>query len=206
MGFFESLPAVPPVLSVRPEDGPWMSWMRPELVVPGSVAARVLLIHTDEVAVVVNDVRAFANGFELTVRAYQRCAPAGGRWMSRGPRVVDVDGDPDELKLLRFGVLFADGRRGATPRLPGPLQREAPAAGEVLIAERGRQGGWQEWVSEYWIHPLPPQGPVTFIASWLGWDVPETQGQVDGALILQAAQRAVRLWPDRDPPVGSSTG
>ena len=202
MGFFESMPAPPPVRSVRPQDGPWMPWMRPKLAVPGSVAADVVLIHTDEVAVIVNGIQAYASGFELSVHARQRRESPNGRWMSGGPRVVPdrvEELDPHELqrRMLRFGVLYADGRRAATPRLPGPLQREPPPPGEVLIAERSTAfGDREDWTRTYWLHPLPPEGPVTFVASWLGWDVPETRAQMDSALILEASGRAVALWPD----------
>ena len=202
MGFFESLPAPPPVVAVRPKDGPWMPWMRPERVVPGSVAADVVLIHTDEAAVVVSGMRAYPNGFEVAVHAQQRHAPAEGRWISRGPGAVPSeldDGDPGEFarRMLRFGVLYADARRGATPRLPGPLQREPPPAGEVLIAEISTgHGDRRDSTSTYWIHPLPPEGPIVFVASWLGWGVAETQVPMNSALIREASQRAVTLWPD----------
>ncbi|MBR7839549.1 hypothetical protein KDL01_40215 [Actinospica durhamensis] len=199
MGFFESMSAPPPVDTVRPKDGPWM---RPERVVPGSVAADVVLIHTDEVAVVVSGMRAYANGFELDVHARQRHAPAEGRWISRGPKAAPPKGeevDPGELgdQMLRFGVLYADARRGSTPRLPGPLQREPPPVGEVLIAEiSAGHGNRRDLKSTYWIHPLPPHGPLVFVASWLGWGVAETQVPMDSALIREASQRTVTLWPD----------
>jgi hypothetical protein len=202
MGFFESMPEVPPVGTVRPEGGPWMPWMRPAGVLPGTVGADVVLVRTDEVAVVVSGMRAFENGFELAVHEQRRDEPANGRWMSRGPRTlprrIEKSIDPAELlrQMLKFGVRYADGRRGATPRLPAPLQREAPPPGEVLIASLHSGGSRQDTVHRYWLHPLPPEGPLTFVASWPGWGVPETSAEIDSTLISEASRRAVRLWPD----------
>ena len=46
------------------------------------------------------------------------------------------------------------------------------------------------------VHPLPPDGPVTFVASWLLHEVAETRADLDSSVIHEAVQRAVTLWPD----------
>ena len=38
-----------------------------------------------------------------------------------------------------------------------------------------------------WVHPLPPDGPVTFVVSWLEQGVAETAVELDGAAIREAA-------------------
>src|SRR5579859_8183181 len=43
---------------------------------------------------------------------------------------------------------------------------------------------------------LPPDGPVTFVASWLLHEVAETRADLDSSVIHEAVQRAVTLWPD----------
>jgi hypothetical protein len=50
------------------------------------------------------------------------------------------------------------------------------------------------------VHPLPPDGPVTFVASWLEYGVDETRAQLDGSAIREAAGRAVILWPEEPEP------
>ena len=65
MSFFESFPRAP-----RPEpvpEPPRPVWMKPEFEVPASVAADVVLLRTDEVAVTVGLLRAYTTGFEFTV-------------------------------------------------------------------------------------------------------------------------------------------
>jgi hypothetical protein len=47
------------------------------------------------------------------------------------------------------------------------------------------------------VHPLPPDGPVTFVASWLLYGVAETRVELDGSAIREAARRAVILWPEQ---------
>ena len=37
------------------------------------------------------------------------------------------------------------------------------------------------------MYPLPPEGPVTFVASWLRHGVAETRVELDGAAIREAA-------------------
>jgi hypothetical protein len=53
--------------------------------------------------------------------------------------------------------------------------------------------------------PLPPDGPVTFLASWLAYAVTETRAQVEGSGIRAAASRAIEPWPD-DPDYESGGG
>lgn len=47
------------------------------------------------------------------------------------------------------------------------------------------------------MHPLPPDGPVTFVAAWLLYGVAETRVELDGSAIRAAAARAVILWPEQ---------
>jgi hypothetical protein len=46
------------------------------------------------------------------------------------------------------------------------------------------------------VHPLPPDGPVTFVAAWPEHGVAETRTQLDAAAIHAAVARAVTLWPE----------
>jgi hypothetical protein len=45
------------------------------------------------------------------------------------------------------------------------------------------------------VHPLPPEGPVTSVASWPEYGAAETWAELDGTAIVAAARRAVILWP-----------
>jgi hypothetical protein len=48
----------------------------------------------------------------------------------------------------------------------------------------------------YWVWPLPPPGPVTFVCEWPAHGIGESRADVDARLIREAAVRAVPLWPD----------
>jgi len=97
--------------------------------------------------------------------------------------------------VLRLGVLYADGRRAATTG--GHLWPGDDADDERLVlVQGGGGGGGRSWDQDFWVHPLPPEGPVTFVASWLAYGVTETRVELDGAVIREAAQRAVILWPE----------
>jgi hypothetical protein len=101
-------------------------------------------------------------------------------------------------------LLYADGRRTATTSKRPPLSDDAEAGGLVLH-QGGSSGSDRRWDGEFWVHPLPPDGPVTFVASWLAYGVAETRAEVDGSAIRAAASRAIELCPD-DPDYEPSGG
>lgn len=163
-------------------------------MIPGSVPADLLLARTDQVAVAVGSVRAYPNGFEFTVHVRMRrvdpeIGPYGDPFSlhghSRGARSQD--------NALRLGVLYADGRRTATTS-SWVLRDESDE--NLVLSQQGGGGGGRCWDQDFWLYPLPPDGPVTLIVSWLEHDVTETRVGLDGAAIRAAAGRAVTLWPD----------
>jgi hypothetical protein len=92
--------------------------------------------------------------------------------------------------------LYADGRRAATT---GGHYRppDDDNDGRLVFQQGGGAGGSGrscDW--DFWVHPLPPDGAVTFVASWLQYGVAETHAELDGAAIGEAARRAVLLWPE----------
>lgn len=190
MGFFESIPQPPPpeqVRSGRP------AWMRSDAVIPGLVPAEVLLVRTEQVAVAIGGVHAYPNGFEFTVHARLRHEdepePARGGLFGRHGRMTRT---PDEG--LRLGIMYADGRRAATPG--GHPRPDDAEAGRLVLFENGGGGSSRTWDGNFWVHPLPPDGPVTFVVSWVEHGVAEARAELDGAAIGAAARRAVTLWPE----------
>jgi hypothetical protein len=191
MGFFDSIPQPPapePVLHPRP------AWMQPDEVIPGSVPAELLLIRTEQVAVAIVGVRAYPNGFEFTVHTRLRHED------ETGPHVGDPlerhgrRGTQEPGQALRLGIMYADGRRAATTG--GHWWPDEEYKPERLMLQQGAGGGSaRRWDGDFWVHPLPPDGPVAFVASWLKYGVGETRGELDGAAIRAAARRAVVLWP-----------
>jgi hypothetical protein len=170
--------------------------MRSDAVIPGSVPAEAMLIRTEQVAVAIGSVRAYPNGFEFTLHTRLR------REDETGPGAADpLDqhrrwrGRQEPGDALRLGVLYADGRRTATTA-GHPFMDDDADAGRLVLLQNGGGGDARRWDGDFWVHPLPPEGPVTFVASWPKHGVAETRVELDGAAIRAAAQRAVTLWPE----------
>lgn len=190
MSFFDSIPQPPP----EPEQWHRPSWLRPDTVIPASVRAELLLFRTDQVAVSVGSVRAYPNGFEFTVHTRLRRVDAefgpSGDPFSWHRRFGGAQAPGD---VLRLGVLYADGRRTATTSRQHLRDGDD---GELVLNQQGGGGSARAWDQDFWVHPLPPDGPVTLVISWLEHAVTETRADLDGTEIRAAAARAVRLWPD----------
>jgi hypothetical protein len=193
-GFFKPPPPPPREPEQRPP--PWMG--PPENVWGATVAWEAVLANTGEAAVCVGNMRAYPTGFELTVvsalrRPNEFAESFDPGWRFRARRGPEL---PDEL--LRFGVEFADGSRatnlGSWPSHDAPSEPSGP----VLI-ERGGGGRPGYWHQDYWIWPLPPDGPLQMVCEWPRHGIPVTMQQLDAAVIRTAAQRAHMLWPDERP-------
>src|SRR6516165_6745962 len=95
---------------------------------------------------------------------------------------------------LRLGIMYADGRRAATS--DGHPRPDDADPGWLMLFENGGGGSSRTWDGNFWVHPLPPDGPVTFVVSWAEHGVAEARAELDGAAIGTAAARAVTLWPE----------
>jgi hypothetical protein len=190
MSFFESIPSPPPPEPV-PSQTP--AWMRPDEVIPGAVPGESLLARTDQAAVALGSVRAYPNGFEFTLHVRTRQVSEFGIGADPFERRRRWLGQQDQ-DHLRLGILYTDGRRAATTGRSWP----ADDAGDeqLILIPDGSSGNDHHWDGDFWVHPLPPDGPVTFVVSWPRYDVAETRVEFDGAAIREAAGRAVSLWPE----------
>ena len=45
-------------------------------------------------------------------------------------------------------------------------------------------------------HRWPLAGPLEFVCEWPTFGIAETRADIDAQLILDAAQRSIRLWPE----------
>jgi hypothetical protein len=203
MSFFESIPQPPPSEPVRHRRP---AWMRSDAVVPASVPASVVLIRAEQVAVAVGSVRAYPNGFEFTVHIRLR-GEAESSWQGHSDpfeRHRPQRGTQWSDDQLRLGILYADGRRAATT---GVHYRPPDDDDDGrLVLQQGGGGGSgcsQDW--DFWVHPLPPEGPVTLVGSWADHGIAESRAELDGAAIRAAAGRAVILWPE-EPESGPEGG
>lgn len=169
--------------------------MQPDGVIPGFAPAGLFLIRGDGMAVAVGSVHGYPNGFEFTV--YARLRHDRFVW---GNSPLDTLADPRTEQrpdqALRLGILYADGRRARTSSYR-PMTAVENDDGELLVLrEVGTGGTDHQWDGRFWVHSLPPDGPVTFIASWLLYGAGEQRAELDSSAIQKAAERAVTLWPE----------
>lgn len=175
------------------------AWLNPPAgVLPGVAPVAFVLGRGPDVAVTVTGVAAYpiGIGFRLHLRFRSADTEPGGveealfepHWEVRG-------GVPGHDATLRFGIELADGR-GATnlDRRPFDLPPGVLPAGPVL-SQGGGSGGGGNWDSDYWLWPLPPEGPLTFTAEWPSQGVPPSRVTIDTAPLRAAAARAAPLWP-----------
>lgn len=164
MSFFE-----PPEPFHPPEAHEQPVWLGPaDNILGAAVPLRLVLARTDDVALALTEAAAYPNGVELNlalrIRNFsneaRRALMHGGPFHRHHLAGEDDDGGiPPEI--LRLGVQFADGRK-ATTLDTHPWQSEAEPDGPVLI-QRGGGGGERSWDMRFWLWPLPPAGPLTFV-------------------------------------------
>jgi len=189
MGFFDDLPA--------PEPAPSRShhpWQPPEAEFPGIVPIDTLVLgRTDEVAVAITGLSAFSAGLEIFLTA--RIRPSAGHPEAHQP------GGPRDLaasrRSFRFGMQFSDGRKAAGAPGAHGRDHDAEPAGPVLYPFAGG-GGPHSFISRWWAWPLPSAGPLEFVCEWQTFGIAESRAGIDAQLVLDAAGRSIRLWPESE--------
>jgi hypothetical protein len=185
MGFFDELPAPEPEPVRRHHP-----WEPPEAEFPGIVPMdTVVLGRTDQVAVAVTGISAFSAGMEIFLTA--RIRPSADRQdhLPGGPRDLAAS-----RRSFRFGLQLADGSK-AVGRGGHRPDRGSEPGGPVLWLFAGG-GGPHSFVSRWWAWPLPPKGPLEFVCEWPTFGIAESRAGLDAQLILDAADRSIRLWPE----------
>ena len=56
-------------------------------------------------------------------------------------------------------------------------------------------GGLVDMQPGYWLWPLPPAGPIKVSCEWPVVGIALSTVEIDGAALVAAAERVVRLWP-----------
>jgi len=173
-------------------------------MLPGLVALELVLARTEKVAMCLPLISAYPSGLEVDLVTMASAASrdldpylfAPHRLALR--RRTASESPPEDM--LRFGVQFADGSKAtnASGRLPDPARDPAPSP-PVMHAEGGG-GGTGGWRQRFWIWPLPPAGPLTFVVEWAAAGIPLTRHEIDAKLIRDAAQRAQVIFSTEDLP------
>jgi hypothetical protein len=163
-------------------------------MLPGQVAARAVLFHTADAVLVFDHFDVYRHGIRFRIELQLR---------ERNEQVEDWPWEPFEAlrrarggglpdELLRLGVVFSDGSRWSN--IDARTAGIEPASGPTLEFLDG--GGSEiDWNANAWLAPIPPAGPLTFIAEWPLYGIAETQVTIDAAELTQAADRVEDLWP-----------
>jgi hypothetical protein len=192
MSFFEAPPPPP-----APRDEPWLA--PPDNVLGTAVALNLLLARTDVVAVRVGAAVAYPSGLDFTVSVRRR-DPGNEVFDLWSPRRREL---PPEL--LRFGIQFADGSKATTlGAVWSDPQRGDP--NPPVLMDHGGGGDDRRWDQEFWLWPLPPPGPLTFVCEWPAYGIAETRHEIDAAAIVDAAAKAKTLWPEQASQDDERTG
>ncbi|GIF20158.1 hypothetical protein BJ973_001935 [Actinoplanes tereljensis] len=197
-----------------------LEWQRrispPENELPAGAGITALLSKTDDTAVGISQVEVYSTGFRFTLAVRLRVlgpeVPPGSLFA-----LVGGHGHPGlpvaaEDRLL-FGIEYADGARASTLedfRMLGP----GVLSPLTLTRQGGGSSGDLSANQTFWVSPLPPAGPVTFVLAWPAFGITESRTEVDGEAIRAAADRSTLLWPPQPPveptppppPVRPATG
>lgn len=174
----------------RPPQPPWAG--PPYGVLPGTVALEVVLAASQRAAVYLGRCAAYQTGVELDVRVL--VAPDAEELDPSLNGIYHRPGGSSTYEsMLRFGIEFADGRK--VSNVAGPSYGPGEPDGPVLWGMGGGGGGGR-WHQDFWVWPLPPAGPVSFVCEWPAAEIALTRVDIDGQLLIDAAGRAREMFPN----------
>jgi hypothetical protein len=184
VGFFDDLPAPPrPSDPRRVEYQPWHG--PPPGWIGGYVPWRLLFGEDSDSFSFITEFEAFPTGVRFSIVSRYRPGGPDADPRSRMREIRGADGP-------RFGVGFADGRKALSSAWFSGAGIDEPT-GPVLVPQGGGGGG-QESRMGFWLWPLPPPGPVTFVSAWPARTAEERSVVADGSELVAAATQARQLW------------
>jgi hypothetical protein len=195
MSFFER-PALPTARVARASVASPPAWLGPpHNVLPGIAPMELIVARTDQTVVAIASIQAYPAGFDFTLSLRLRTVSV--REDQQLPHLLGpiLEADPLPDEFFRFGVQFANGRKATNLDRP-PYDPQGQEPDPPVLNQHGGGGGGSAWDIEHWVWPLPPAGPFAFVCEWPRRDIAESRVEIDAGLILEAAGRAVTLWPE----------
>jgi len=144
--------------------------------------------RSEQTALAITGMSAYSNGFEFFVTRLIR------------PDLLGWDEDPvpgaprsmlTERQPFQISMRLSDGRVVTSGKSPVDAEPAGP-----ILRSRGGGGTSHYTLMRWWAWPLPPYGPLEFICQLR---TGETRVGLDAQLILDAAQRSIRVWPGSEP-------
>jgi hypothetical protein len=167
----------------------------PRGVLPGYSAQKAVVFKTDDTLLIVHRFLVSPNGVEFSLTLLLRDTSYELEdipWELRGHPGRRLRGDSIPDEFLRFGMLFSDGTKWTNLDWRYPSLDEEPS-GPVVSGRGGGRGG-DEREMGYWVWPLPPEGKMTFVASWPVRNLPEERAELDASELRERAEDAVIIW------------
>jgi hypothetical protein len=173
-------------------------WDPPEAEFPGIAAIATLECgRSEQAAIAITGISAYSEGFEIFVtRLLRPGAPS-----IDGDLAPDAPGDMPAARLpspmgqqsFQISLQLGDGTTVIGRRLQGGAEPAGP-----ILWPRGGGGTLHYQLLRWWAWPLPPSGPLEFICQWPAYGIARTRVGIDAQLILDAARRSIRLWPENE--------
>lgn len=184
----------PVIAQQQPANGSdWAApiWDRPsEATVPAVLAVDALMFQNDVVAVAIDRLEVYPNGFMINL--LMRVDPRKVRDMIEMLRPLGANRWP------RVEVRFADGRTAepgtGIASIPDLAKDEHGVPNDPFMSigsGGGAPGGWRAWA---WVFPLPPDGPLEISVALEVAGMDKSSITIDGTAIRSAAERAKVIW------------
>ena len=178
-----------------PYGGPDAEYFRrmtpPENEIPVVLPVGRLLARGPDAAIAVTRLQVYSTGLllDLVVRVRPGAIPTADLHSMLWREAAGPPG-------LLIGLELADGTRLDNHR------RQAPTDGPVFNPQGG-SGNEHSVDQSWWLHPLPPEGPIRLVARCTALGIDETSTEIDGTDVRRAAGQVVELWPWTPPrPAG----
>jgi hypothetical protein len=184
VSFFDSVPRPPrppeiPRREPKPWDGPPAGW------IAGWVPWRIVLLRSGDAHAVLRDFEALPTGLQFSLVTTLRRDPMAHRG-HHAPFFA-----PGE-QGMRLGVAFADGRKAVAGL---DMNRETSRdPSQPVLRPGGGGGSGSTYRLSFWLWPLPPPGPLTWVAQWPEHNLAENSVNVDATVLAAAASEAEQLW------------
>ncbi len=175
---------------IGPAWGP-PAWDRPsEGTIPAVVAVDELVAENDLMAVALDYLEVYPNGFTISVVA--RVNPR------KVANMMETNRSVGQYRWPRVGVRFSDGTSahgaaatGLTPEIPKDEEGLPTEPIVRFVGGSSAPGGWRAWA---WVYPLPPDGPLEVLVAVEAAGLSEAAVTIDGAMVRSAAPRARVIW------------
>ena len=170
----------------------------PAGVLPGVVALELVLARNGQAVVSVGHLEVYPVGLAIPVRLLtvsDDVADMSARGVPRGRRDMRTRGEAKEDGVggeFHFGLEYSDGRKAVGDRGWAPREERQPD--QPVLLDAGGVSGPLRSDRRFWVWPLPPAGPLSFLCEWSVAGLALSRAAIDAQLVLDAAARALTIF------------